>query len=61
MPEREREILDMRFGLSDGKTYTLAEVSKKFKISRERVRQIEEQALKKLRKFLKQQEKSGLK
>lgn len=61
MSEREREILDMRFGLTDGKTYTLAEVSKKFKISRERVRQIEEQALKKLKNFLKQQEKAGLK
>lgn len=49
---REREVLDMRFGLADGKQYTLAEVAKKLKVSRERVRQIEEMALKKLRKFV---------
>jgi RNA polymerase primary sigma factor len=61
MSAREKEILNMRFGLADGKTYTLAEVSKKFGISRERVRQIEEQALKRLKKFLKHQEKSDLK
>ena len=61
MSTREKEILNMRFGLADGKTYTLAEVSKKFGISRERVRQIEEQALKRLKKVLKYQEKSRLK
>ena len=57
MTEREREVLDMRFGLADGKTYTLAEVAKKLGVSRERIRQIEEEALKKLRKFVEQQEK----
>lgn len=57
MSQREKEILDLRFGLPDGKIRTLAEVSKKFGISRERVRQIEEQALKRLRKFVQQQEK----
>ena len=57
MNERERKILDMRFGLADGVQKTLAEVARKLKISRERVRQIEEAALLKLRKFVKQQEK----
>ena len=52
MNDREKEILDMRFGLADGKTHTLAEVAKKFSLSRERVRQIEENALRKLRDFL---------
>lgn len=58
MAHREREVLDMRFGLSkDGKPHTLAEVSVKLGLSRERVRQIEEKALSKLRKFVNQQEK----
>ena len=55
MSRREREILDMRFGLVDGKVHTLAEVSKKIGVSRERIRQIEESALKKLRQFIKDQ------
>lgn len=45
---REREILKMRYGLGDGNEYTLAEISQVFRISRERVRQIENRALKKL-------------
>jgi len=57
MTKREREILDMRFGLADGRTHTLAEIAKKLSISRERVRQIEEVALKKLKSFIQQQEK----
>lgn len=57
MRKRERQVLDMRFGLADGKTHTLAEVAKKLGVSRERVRQIEEEALKKLRQFVEQQEK----
>ena len=61
MSKREKEILDMRFGLADGSTHTLAEVARKFKVSRERVRQIEEAALKKLGKFVKVQEKNSLK
>jgi RNA polymerase primary sigma factor len=56
MKQREKQVLDMRFGLADGKTRTLAEVAKKLGVSRERIRQIEEAALKKLRKFVKQQE-----
>jgi len=57
MTGREREVLDMRFGLAGTSPHTLAEVAKKFGVSRERVRQIEETALRKLRKFVKQQEK----
>lgn len=49
--ERERKILNFRFGIIDGKSYTLAEVAKSLKISRERVRQIEKEALRKLKKF----------
>ena len=56
MSAREREVLDMRFGLADGKTKTLAEVAVKLRVSRERIRQIEETALKKLRKFVEEQE-----
>jgi len=57
MTEREREILSLRFGLSDGKPNTLAEVSKKMGVSRERVRQIEEAALTKLKRLAMRQEK----
>jgi len=57
MSDREREILDMRFGLADSKPHTLAEVADKLGVSRERIRQIEEAALKKLRKFVVGQEK----
>ena len=57
MSEREKEVLDLRFGLAESKPHTLAELSKKLGVSRERVRQIEEAALKKLRKFVKKQEK----
>jgi len=45
---REREIINLRFGLADGDPYTLDEVGKIFSITRERVRQIEGKALKKL-------------
>lgn len=59
--DREKVVLDMRFGLTDqGKTYTLAEVAKKLKISRERVRQIESTALTKLKKYVIEQQKDGL-
>ena len=56
MTERERQILDMRFGLVKSAPKTLAEVAKKLGVSRERIRQIEDAALKKLRKFVEQQE-----
>ena len=59
MSKRERNVLDMRFGLTNGKTHTLAEVAKKLGVSRERVRQIEELALKKLKKFVEEHENSA--
>ena len=46
---RERRILRLRFGLDDGRVWTLAEVGAELRVSGERVRQIEEQALAKLR------------
>jgi len=45
---REQEILKLRFGIGNGATYTLEEVGKRFKITRERVRQIEAKAVRKL-------------
>ncbi|MFZ5559241.1 MAG: sigma-70 family RNA polymerase sigma factor [Patescibacteria group bacterium] len=50
---RERKILDMRFGLTDGITHTLEEVGKEFKVTRERIRQIEAKALQKIREHQK--------
>jgi RNA polymerase primary sigma factor len=47
--ERERQVLIMRFGLADGKVRTLEEVGSHFKVTRERIRQIETKALAKLR------------
>lgn len=55
---RERHVLDMRFGLESGSPQTLAEVAKKMGVSRERVRQIERDALRKLRQFIRKQEKN---
>lgn len=52
MSEKEKKVLTMRFGLKDARINTLAEVAKKLGVSRERIRQIEERALKKLRKFV---------
>lgn len=49
LPPREVKILQMRYGLVDGQTYTLEEVGKKMGVTRERVRQIEAQALSRLR------------
>jgi len=57
MSARERKILILRYGLKDGITRTLDETAKKFGITRERVRQIESVAMKKLRIYIKQQEK----
>jgi RNA polymerase primary sigma factor len=49
LSEREREVLELRFGLRDGKDHTLEEVSHYFDVTRERIRQIEAKALRKLR------------
>ena len=49
LTERERKILEMRFGLDDGVTHTLEEVGKVFDVTRERIRQIEAKALEKIR------------
>jgi RNA polymerase primary sigma factor len=49
LTERERQVLELRFGLIDGKDHTLEEVSRYFNVTRERIRQIEAKALRKLR------------
>ena len=49
LTERERKVLRLRFGLDDGRARTLEEVGKEFKVTRERIRQIEAKALRKLR------------
>jgi len=49
LSKREREVLEMRFGLKDGQGHTLEEVGKAFGVTRERIRQIEAKALRKLR------------
>lgn len=50
LKEKERKIIKMRFGFVDGRTMTLEEIGKEFNVTRERIRQIEEKVLKKLRK-----------
>ena len=49
LTERERKVLELRFGLVDGYTRTLEEVGKQFQVTRERIRQIEAKALRKMR------------
>lgn len=49
LPPREREVLFMRYGLEDGRSHTLEEVAQKFGVTRERVRQIEQSGLKRLK------------
>lgn len=49
LTERERNVLRLRFGLDDGRSRTLEEVGKEFNVTRERIRQIEAKALRKLR------------
>jgi RNA polymerase primary sigma factor len=59
MSKRERKILSLRFGLKDGVPHTLRDTAKNFGITRERVRQIESAAMKKIREMMIQQEKEG--
>lgn len=56
---RERRILEMRFGLTDGITHTLEEVGKEFGVTRERIRQIESKALEKMRQHEKSKKLKG--
>jgi RNA polymerase primary sigma factor len=49
IPEREAKVLKMRFGLGDGNEHTLEEIGDQFKVTRERIRQIETKALRKLK------------
>lgn len=49
LTERERKIIEMRFGLEDGVTHTLEEVGQEFNVTRERIRQIEAKAIEKIR------------
>ena len=49
LTERERQVVKLRFGLEDGRARTLEEVGKEFNVTRERIRQIEAKALRKLR------------
>jgi RNA polymerase primary sigma factor len=57
MSAREREVLSLRYGLKDGATHTLSEIAQKFGITRERVRQIENTAMTKLRTYIRTREK----
>ena len=56
---REREIIRLRYGLGDGYTYTLEEVGRIFKVTRERVRQIEAKAVRKLQHPIRVQKLAG--
>ncbi len=59
LDHRERNIIFQRFGLGDGKPGTLEEVGKKFKVTRERIRQIQNTALAKMRRALNKKEKAN--
>jgi RNA polymerase primary sigma factor len=49
LTEREKEVISMRYGFLDGRAYTLEEVARSFEVTRERIRQIEQKGLKKLK------------
>ncbi len=58
--DREKAVLDLRFGITNGRPHTLAEVAENLGVSRERIRQIEQEALKKLRKYTQEERKRGI-
>lgn len=60
LSERERAILALRFGLNNGAEKTLEEVGKRFRLTRERIRQIQEQALKKLRAKMEERDRPAI-
>lgn len=60
MSTREQKILTLRFGLKDGVAHTLRDTAKNFGITRERVRQIESAAMKKMKEFIDVQEKEAI-
>jgi RNA polymerase primary sigma factor len=49
LSEREQKVLELRFGLGDGDARTLDEIGRQFQVTRERIRQIEAKALRKMR------------
>ena len=56
---REREVIKLRYGIGDGYKYTLEDVGHIFKVSRERVRQVEIKAVRKLRNFVRHKRESA--
>ena len=60
LPRERQKVLKLRFGLEDGRARTLEEVGKKFDVTRERIRQIEAKALRKLQASDQKQEAQGL-
>jgi RNA polymerase primary sigma factor len=59
--EREMKIISLRFGLDGQKELTLADIGKKFKVTRERIRQLQNSALSKLHKRISKEEQAALK
>jgi RNA polymerase primary sigma factor len=59
--ERELKIISLRFGLDGQKELTLADIGKKFKVTRERIRQLQNSALSKLQKRIRKEEQEALK
>jgi len=59
LPSRTNNIIERRFGLKEGKRETLESIGENYGITRERVRQIESAAMKKIREMMIQQEKEG--
>lgn len=57
LTDREKKILNLRFGLTDGNARTLAEIAKQLGVSRERIRQVEAATIKKIRRLIKRKEK----